>query len=442
MIAVTARTRRRSASQADGGDAGHCTSRRAAPTVDRAQEEDQLADIIVYGAPWCPDCKRSKKFLAEHRVPYDWVDIDADRDGLRRVEEIQRGGRSIPTIVFADGSTLIEPSDEDLARRLGLKLEAARRFYDLAIVGGGPAGLSAAIYAAREGIETVVIERSTLGGQAGVTERIDNYPGFPDGIKGSELADRFEAQARRYGVELASAVGVTAVEPDGDDVELGLGNGQRVCAHAVLIVTGSSYRRLNVPGEADLIGSGVHFCATCDGPFYKGADELLVVGGGNSGLEEGLFLAQFAKKIRVVEFAGELKASKLLQDKVRAHPQFEVFTNTEIVSLTGKGRLEEVMARDRQTGEEHHWRPSGAFVFVGLDPNTGFLRGSLDLDRWGFILADHFATSLPGVFAAGDCRAGSTKQLGAAVGEGIAALLAARQYLRDHHHLPVAAVNA
>ncbi|MGE0600602.1 MAG: FAD-dependent oxidoreductase [Dehalococcoidia bacterium] len=401
-----------------------------------------MADIIVYGAPWCPDCKRSKKFLAEHRVPYDWVDIDADQDGLRRVEEMQGGGRSIPTIVFPGGDVLTEPSDEELARKLGLRIEAARRFYDLAIIGGGPAGLSAAIYAAREGIETVVIERSALGGQAGVTERIDNYPGFPDGIRGSDLADRFEAQARRYGVELLSAVGVTAVERDGDDLELVLGNDQRVCAHAVLVVTGSSYRRLNVPGEADLIGSGVHFCATCDGPFYKGADELLVVGGGNSGLEEGLFLAQFAKKIRIVEFAGELKASKLLQDKVRSHLQFEVFTNTEIVSLTGKGRLEEVVARDRQTGEEHHWRPSGAFVFVGLDPNTGFLRGSVDLDRWGFVAADHFDTSLPGVFAAGDCRAGSTKQLGAAVGEGIAALLAVRQYLRDHHHLPVAAVNA
>ena len=213
---------------------------------------------------------------------------------------------------------------------------------------------------------------------------------------------------------------MTSVVRDGDDLELVLGTGQRVCAHAVLIVTGSSYRRLNVPGEADLIGSGVHFCATCDGPFYKGADELLVVGGGNSGLEEGLFLAQFAEEIRIVEFAGELKASKLLQDKVRSHPQFEVLTNTEIVSLTGKGRLEEVVARDRETGEEYHWQPSGAFVFVGLDPNTGFLRGTVDLDQWGFVVADHFETSLPGIFAAGDCRAGSTKQLGAAVGEGIA----------------------
>ena len=400
-----------------------------------------MADIIVYGAPWCPDCKRSKKFLSEHRMAYDWVDIDADPEALRRVEAIQGGGRSIPTIVFSDGTTLIEPSDEELARKLGLKLEATRSFYDLAIIGGGPAGLSAAIYAAREGIETVVIERSALGGQAGVTERIDNYPGFPDGIKGAELAARFEAQARRYGVELLSAVGVTSLRHEGDDIELALGNGQQVCAHAVMVVTGSSYRRLNVPGEADLIGSGVHFCATCDGPFYKGAEELLVIGGGNSGLEEGLFLAQFAKKIRVVEFNSELKASKLLQEKVRSHPQFEVHTNTEVLSLAGKGKLDEVVARNRETGEEYRWHPRGAFVFVGLDPNTAFLRGAVELDRWGFVVADRFETSVPGVFAAGDCRAGSTKQLGAAVGEGIAALLATRQYLREHHHLATVDVN-
>ena len=170
-----------------------------------------MADVKVYGAPWCPDCKRSKKFLAEHRVPYEWIDIDENPDGLRFVEELQKGGRRIPTILFPDGDHLLEPSDEELARKLGLKLEADRQFYDLAIVGGGPAGLAAAIYAAREGIDAVIIDRSALGGQAGVTERIDNYPGFPDGVGGAELADKFVAQARRYGVELVAAVGVAEV---------------------------------------------------------------------------------------------------------------------------------------------------------------------------------------------------------------------------------------
>ena len=396
-----------------------------------------IAEITVYGAPWCPDCRRTKTFFGEHRVDYVWIDIDQDADGLRRVEELQGGGRSIPTVVFADGSHLIEPSNEELASKLGLTLEAERGFYDLAIVGGGPAGLAAAIYAAREGIEAIVIDRSALGGQAGVTERIDNYPGFPDGIGGADLADRFVAQARRYGVELLSAVGIDGVVRDGDDVGLRLSTGQEVCAHAVLLATGSSYRRLGVPGEDKLIGAGVHFCATCDGPFYRGADELLVIGGGNSGLEEGLFLSQFAQRIRIVEFMPELKASQLLQDKVRGHPQFDIHTNTQVVELRGEaGKLTEVIARDRESGEEFVWHPAGAFIFIGLDPNTGFLRDVVELDRWGFIDtgSSGFETSMQGVFAAGDVRAGSTKQLGSAVGEGIAALLNVRQYLQEHSH--------
>lgn len=403
-----------------------------------------MAEIKVYGAPWCPDCRRAKKFLAEHRQPYEWIDIDDDANGLGFVEQLQSGGRTIPTIVFPDGSHLLEPTDEELARKLGLKLEPKRAFYDLAIVGGGPAGLAAAIYAAREGIDSVVIDRSALGGQAGVTERIDNYPGFPEGVGGAELADRFVAQARRYGVELLSAVAVEAISRENDDVALRLSGGQQVGAHAVLIATGSTYRRLGVTGEDALIGAGVHFCATCDGPFYRGAEELLVIGGGNSGLEEGLFLSQFAKHVRIVEHNPELKASRLLQDKVRNHPKFTVHTNTEVVELRGERRLEEVVARDRATGEEMRWRPAAAFVFIGLTPNTEFLKAAgVDLDRWGFVTTGSgFQTSLPGVFAAGDVRANSTKQLGSAVGEGIAALLEVRHHLEQHHHLPVAAVNS
>ena len=246
-----------------------------------------MADIQVYGAPWCPDCRRSKKFLGEHRVQYDWIDVDEDASGLRFVEELQGGGRTIPTIVFDDGSHVLEPSNEELARKLGLNLEADRGFYDLAIVGGGPAGLAAAIYAAREGIETIVIDGGSLGGQAGVTQQIDNYPGFPDGIGGADLAERFTRQAQRYGVELLEAVAVESLRAEGhsdsggdsgsEDISLTLSTGQEVCAHAVLIATGSSYRRLGVPGEDGLIGSSVHFCATCDGPFYRGAEELLVI---------------------------------------------------------------------------------------------------------------------------------------------------------------------
>ena len=395
-----------------------------------------MAEITVYGAHWCPDCRRTKNFFGEHRVAYDGVDIDQDEEGLRYVEELQGGGRTIPTVVFGDGSALFEPSNEELAAKLGLSLEAERAFYDVATIGGGPAGLATAIYAAREGISAIVIDRSALSGQAGVTERIDNYPGFPEGVGGAELAEKFVEQAHRYGVEMLSAVGVDEVTQDVGDVELRLSNGQIVCAHAALVVTGSSYRRLGVPGEDALIVSGVHFCATCDGPFYKGAEELVMIGGGNSGLEEGLFLAGFADRIRIVEFMPELKASQLLQDKVLNHPRFEVHTNTEVVELRGSGgKLEAVVARDRESGEEFTWHPAAAFVFIGLDPNSAFLRDAVDLDRWGFVETDgRFQTSMPGFFAAGDVRAGSTKQLGAAVGEGIAALLAMREYLRQHAH--------
>jgi thioredoxin reductase (NADPH) len=395
-----------------------------------------MPEITVYGAPWCPDCRRSKQFLAQYRVAYSWVDIDQDPEGMRLVEELQQGGRTIPAIVFGEGDYLLEPSDEELARKLGLSLRADRSFYDVAMVGGGPAALAAAIYAAREGMDSIVIDRSALGGQSGVTERIDNYPGFPDGVGGAELADRFIAQARRYGVELLPAVSVAGISREGDDVLLRLGTGQELGAHAAVIATGSTYRRLGVPGEEDLIGAGVHFCATCDGPFYRGSNELLVIGGGNSALEEGLFLAQFAKRIRVVQLGPELTASRLLQDKVLNHPQFSVHTNTEVLELEGVNRLEGVRARDVSSGEKFSWNPAAAFVFIGLTPNTAFLGDSVELDGRGFVKANGmFQTSLPGVFVAGDVRAGSTKQLGSAVGDGIAALLAVRRYLQDHHHL-------
>ena len=402
--------------------------------------------IRVYGAPWCPDCRRAKKFLAEHRVAFDWIDVDADPDGLAFVERLQGGGRTIPTITFDDGGYLLEPSNQELAARLGLRLAAERGAYDLVVVGGGPAGLAAAIYAAREGIDSIVVDQSGLGGQAGVTERIDNYPGFPEGIGGGELAERFVTQARRYGVELLAAVSVTslAAAGHGDHIDVGLATGQELCAPAVLIATGSSYRRLGVPGEDELIGAGVHFCATCDGPFYRGAPELLVVGGGNSGLEEGLFLTSFADRIRIVQSGPALKASALLRDKISADPRFAVHLNTQVTEFRGaNGRLTDVFAVDKITGEAYHWNPAGAFIYIGLDPNTGFLNDSLATDRWGFLTTDQrLMTSVPGVFAAGDVRAGSTKQLGSAVGDGIAALIHVRAYLQERHDMRGVDVNA
>jgi len=366
------------------------------------------------------------------RVPYDWIDIDQDEDGVRIVKEMNNGKQIIPTIVFEDGSFLAEPSNDELARKLGLTMKASRSYYDLIIIGGGPSGLTAAIYGAREGIDTLVIEKSALGGQAGVTERIDNFPGFPEGIAGSELAARMVQQARRYDVELLSAVGVKSLRREDGYVVVETDSGEGYCSRAVIVTTGSTYRRTGAPGESDLIGAGIHFCATCDGPFYKGSDEIMVIGGGNSGAEEGLFLADFTDKVVLLEYSPELAASALLQEKIRSHAKFEIHTNTEVKEFKSKdGKLDAVIAENRETGERLEFHPKGAFVFIGLTPNSEFLKGSVEFDKWGFIVTDDsMMTSLPGVFAAGDLRAGSTKQLASATGEGASALLMVRQYLQ------------
>jgi thioredoxin reductase (NADPH) len=400
--------------------------------------------MTVYGAAWCPHCKRLKKFLAAHRVRYAYVDIDAEPEAIERLKELQDGGRIIPTVVYRDGTHEVNPSDGALARRIGLTREAERSAYDLVIVGGGPAGLAAAIYAAREGIDAVVVEASALGGQTGISDRIDNYPGFPDGISGAELAERFVAQARRYGVELLSAVAVTSVQrDDGHDLVTTLSSGQELTSHAVIVATGSTYRRLGVPGEEGLIGAGVHFCATCDGPFYKGADEVVVIGGGNSALEEGLHLSEFARRVRVLSDKG-LSASPVLVERVRSDPQFTIHTSMDIVELEGKrGRFAAVVARERGSDETRRFPAAAAFVFIGLKPNSAFLGDEVQRDAGGFLVTSPtMETSMPGVFAAGDVRAGSTKQLGSAVGDGIAALLMTRRYLELHHHKAVALADA
>jgi len=385
--------------------------------------------ITVYGAPWCPDCKRAKQFLGEQRIPYNWVDIDQDEEGRQRVQEVNDGKQIIPTIVFEDGSLLVEPTNAELAAKLGIEAKATRNFYDLIVVGGGPAGLSTALYAAREGIETLIIERSAVGGQAGVTERIDNYLGFSDGIEGAELANQMRLHAERFGAEILQAQSVTSLSAMGDYRLVTTESGDEYCARAVLLAVGTRYRRLNVPGEEDFIGAGVHFCATCDGPFYKGQD-MLVVGGGNSGVEEGIFLTKFANKVTVLERGDRLGASQVLQDMAATNPKIEIRTSTVVEEFLGNGRLSGVKVKNLETGQTEVMHPGGVFVFIGLDPNTAFLKGTVDLDQYGFLKTyDNMQTSMDGVFASGDSRAGSTKQVASAVGEGAAAALMIRQYL-------------
>jgi len=393
--------------------------------------------LRVIGASWCPDCKRAKTFLGQHRIEFNWVDMESDPTAQAEVERINDGKRIIPTIIFPDGSILTEPSNDELAEKLGIVREASMDSYDVLIAGGGPTALTTAIYAARENLKVLIVEKSAVGGQAGVTERFDNYPGFPDGIGGAELAGRFELQARKYGVEILQAVGVESFkEVDTSEgyagLDITLSTGAVVQSRVLLVATGSTYRRTGAEGEADLIGAGIHFCATCDGPFYKGVDEVVVLGGGNSGLEEGLFLTQFANHVTVIERGGELRGSKLLQDKVFSHPKMTVKLNEGVQSFIANdsGQLAAVELENVITKERSTHAAKGAFIFIGLDPNTDWLNGSINLDERKFIATDQmFATSARGVFAAGDVRSGSTKQLASAVGEGAAAAIQIRYFL-------------
>jgi thioredoxin reductase (NADPH) len=408
------------------------------------------ADITVFGAFWCPDCRRAKQFLGEHQIPYNWVDIEQDKDGEAYVLKKNDGKRIIPTIEFKDGSILVEPSNAELAAKLGLKTAAERHHYDLIVVGGGPAGLTAALYTAREGIDTLVIERAASGGQAAITERLDNVPGFSDGIQGAEFAKQLRAQAERFGVEMLQAQEVTEIHRHANYHDVHTADSSVYTCCALLIATGSRYKRLGVPGEQDFIGAGVHFCATCDGPFYKGR-EVAVIGGGNSAAEESLFLVNFVEKVTLLVRGEALKASQVIREKVLSHPKIEVRFNTEVVEFQGMGgKLKSVVIQNRQTEEKETLHLAGVFIFVGLTPNISFLaKDGPKTDQWGFVLTGHqlthshgelpafggreptfLETSVPGIFAAGDVRAGSTKQVAAAAGEGATAALLIREYLK------------
>ncbi len=407
--------------------------------------------ITVYGAYWCPDCRRSKQFLGEHQIPYNWIDIEEDEEAEQFVINKNDGKRIIPFILFEDGSFLVEPSNAALAAKLGLKTTARHMHYPFIVVGGGPAGLTAALYAAREGIDTLVIERAALGGQAAATEKLDNMPGFPDGVPGIEFAGRLRQQAARFGVEFLQAQDVVSVQEREGYHVVSTGTGDSYSANALLLATGSSYRRLNVPGESTYIGAGVHFCATCDGPFYRGK-HVAVVGGGNSAAEESLLLTKFADKVTVLVRGDHFKASQVIQENVMAEPKIDVLWNTEVQGFEGaKSKLNRIKILNSQSGKEGEVAVDGAFIFIGLNPNTGFLADSpIRLDRWGFIITGHdlvhdgdrpagfeardpglLETSVPGIFAAGDVRCGSTKQVASATGEGATAALLVREHLRD-----------
>ena len=406
--------------------------------------------ITVYGAHWCPDCRQSKQFLGEHQIPYRWIDIEGDKDAEEFVTKTNKGKRIIPTIVFADGSFLVEPSNAELAAKLGLKTIASRSHYDLIVLGGGPAGLTAALYTGREYIDTLVIERAAFGGQAAGTEKLDNMPGFPDGVAGIEFSRRLRLQAERFGVELLQAQEVVELYQHHDYHCVKTGDGQTYSGLAVLIATGSRYKRLGLPGENEYLGAGVHFCATCDGPFYTG-ERVAVIGGGNSAAEESLLLTKFAEHVTILVRSDRFKATQIIQDSVLSNPKIDVRWNTEVKAFLGEDfKLKKLRLINNQTGLEDELPVNGAFIFIGLTPNSGFLkRSGIWLDRWGFVVTGHdlghggqrpkgydhrdphiLETSIPGIFAAGDVRDKSTKQVASAAGEGASAALMIREFLK------------
>jgi thioredoxin reductase (NADPH) len=408
------------------------------------------AEITVYGAYWCPDCRQSKQFLGEHQIPYNWVNIAEDKEAEEFVIKTNKGKRIIPTITFPDETFLAEPSNAELAAKLGLKTTASRSHYDLIVLGGGPAGLTAALYTAREFIDTLVIERAAFGGQAAGTEKLDNMPGFPQGVEGIEFSQRLRQQAERFGVELLQAQDVVGIHTHQNYHCIQTGDGAEYSARAILIATGSRYKRLNVLGENEFIGAGVHFCATCDGPFYEGK-RVAVVGGGNSATEESLLLTKFADSVTMLVRSGEFRATKIIQESVLSHPNIEVLWHTEIKEFIGEeAKLTKIRIVNNQTSAEEELPIDGVFIFIGLDPNSGFLEGGkVLLNQWGFVVSGHdlvhngkrpsgyenrdphlLETSVPGIFVAGDVRDKSTKQVASAAGEGASAALMIREYLK------------
>lgn len=301
--------------------------------------------------------------------------------------------------------------------------------WDLIIIGGGPAGLTSGLYGARAGLKTLVLEQAMPGGQAALTEWIDNYPGYPQGVNGPELMTSFMEQALRFGLEYRSEE-VTGVDFSGKEKQVETTE-EKYRTKAVVIATGARPRFLGVPGEKEFHGRGVSYCATCDGAFFK-EKKLVVVGGGDSALDEAVFLTRYAREVILVHRRDQLRAARAVQDRARANPKISFLLNSVVEEIAGTGSVEKVRIRNLETGEIHEEGADGVFVYVGTNPNTGFLHGALTLNEAGYIITREFlGTSIPGVFAAGDVREKFLRQVSTAVGDGAEAAMAAERYIAE-----------
>ncbi len=386
--------------------------------------------IVVYGADWCPDCRKSKAFLQDNKINFQYIVIDENEWAIPIITKMNNGKRRIPTIVINDETILVEPENEELRQALKLDEVKEERVFDTVIIGGGAAGLTTSIYAQRDRFDTLILEKKTIGGNAFLTQKIENYPGFTS-ISGPDLMDKMEEQAKTYGATIKTGEDVVSIEKEKDLFVIKTKT-HEYQGKTIVLSTGSTYRQLGIPGESELIGSGVHFCATCDGAFYRDKD-IIVIGGGNSALEEGIFLAGFCKSVKIVHIQNKFTASETYTEKLKTVKNITTFMNKKSLEFIadGKGQFEGLKVEDNETQEQEILKADGVFVFIGLIPNTEPFENLIELNDRGFIKTTGLGqTSYSGIFAAGDCREGAIAQVAAATGEGVLASYGIKDYLK------------
>jgi thioredoxin reductase (NADPH) len=412
--------------------------------------------IRVLGTRWSSKSYEIRNFLARNQVPYQWLDADAanrDAEVERLLKSLAPEDLKLPVVIFPDGNRVSEPQAQDLAARLGLRTRAGLEFYDLAIVGGGPAGLAAAVYGASEGLKTLMVEREAPGGQAGLSARIENYLGFPSGLTGADLARRAVAQARRFGVEIVSPQEVTALRVDGPYRYLRLNDGTELSCHAMLLATGVQWRKLDIPGIDRLQGAGVYYGGTMTEAASCQDEDVYIVGGANSAGQAAMSYAQYARRVVMLVRGDSLGAtmSQYLIEQIQNTSNIHVEYRTRVVEVHGEDRLEAISFMCDLTGDVSRVAANSLFVFIGAEPGTAWLDGTIERDEKGFILTGPdllkpgkrprgwtlerdpslLETNVPGVFAVGDVRYGSVKRVASSVGEGSVAIQFVHQYLSN-----------
>jgi thioredoxin reductase (NADPH) len=407
--------------------------------------------IRIAGARFSPQSYSVRDFLSRNQVPYQWVDIDEDASMRNLVAALPGGLERLPVVFFPDGSALPSPSNLALAEKVGLQIEAHRPFYDVVVIGGGPAGLANALYAASEGMRVVLVEQRGPGGQAGTSSRIENYLGFPNGVTGADLAQRASAQARRFGAELLTAQEVVGLRREDPYRIIRLAGGKEISCYAAVLATGLAVRTLDVPGIESLNGLGVYYgTALSEAATYRGCD-VCIVGGANSAGQAALFFARHARSVTLLIRASGLapSMSHYLIQRVVATDNIKVIPQVEVIAVRGDDRLREVVVRSVDAGEVKALEMAAMFVCIGTAPHTEMVADLLELNEKGYILTGPdlprsngkprgwtldrdpllFETNIPGVFAAGDVRAGANRRVAAAVGEGSAVIYSIHRYL-------------